>query len=156
MLSPKARRPLLMTIAVAVVAVFALSVAGSSAATKKTKHKVDLVVKAAIVGTSGDSNTVAGTVSGKPFGDGAVVYRTHPAGSDLAATYTGFSKGGTVRGTTLVTATPQPDGTTTFTGTLQAKGGTGRYRGARGKDLKVTGTLAGNILTFQIKGTIRY
>ena len=60
-----------------------------------------------------DSNTVAGTVSGKPFGDGAVVYRTHPAGSDLAATYTGFSKGGTVRGTTLVTATPQPDGTTT-------------------------------------------
>ena len=161
MLSLKARRPptarpLLITIALAVLALFALSAAGSSAATKKANYKVNLVVKAALVGTNGNSNTVAGTFSGPPYGSGAVVYRTKPAGNDIAATYTGFTEKGTLRGTTLVTPTAQPDGSTSFTGTLQVTGGTGRYRGAKAKDVKVTGTFAGNIFTFQIKGTVRY
>ena len=148
-------RRLYIGIAVAVVGMLLVpGVAGSAA--KKKKYKVDLVVHAAIVGSAGNSNTVAGEVSGKPFGDGAVVYRTHPSGSDVAATYTGFAKRGTLRGTTLVTPTAQPDGTTSFTGTLQVKGGTGRYRGAKGKDLTVTGTLKDDVLTFHITGRVRY
>ena len=55
-----------------------------------------------------------------------------------------------------MTATPQPDGTTSFDGTLQIAGGSGKYRGAKGKDLKVTGTLANNVFTFRITGSVRY
>ena len=122
----------------------------------KKKYKVDITVKAAIVETSGNSNTVAGTLSGPPGGSGAVVYRTKPSGSDIASTYTAFYKRGTLRGTALVTPAPQPDGTTSLTGTLQVKGGTGRYKGAKAKDIKITGTLSGNLLTFELKGTVRY
>jgi hypothetical protein len=141
---------------VILVAVVALLVPGLAVAAAKKKHKVDIAVKAAIVDTSGGSNTVAGTLSGNPTGEGAVVYRVKPAGSDLAAAYTAFAKAGTLRGTTLVTPAAQPDGTTSFTGTLQVKSGTGRYRGAKGKDLKITGSLANNIFTFQITGSVRY
>ena len=74
----------------------------------------------------------------------------------MAANYKAFYEKGTVRGTSLLTPAPQPDGTTKFTGTLQVTGGTGRYKGARGKDLAVEGTLANNILTFKITGTMRY
>jgi hypothetical protein len=149
---------LLLGIAGMAVALLVLAVATAPAATKKTKRTVDLVVKAARISTTGDSNTVAGAFSGPPYGSGAVIYKTHPAGTDLAATYKAYTAKGTVRGTTLVTPTPQPDGSTSFTGTLQVTGGTGRYRGAKGKDLKVTGTFvpAENVFTFQIKGTVRY
>ena len=146
-------RRLYIAIAVGVVA---LLVPGLAAAAAKKKHKVDITVHAAVVGSSGNSNTVAGTLSGPPQGSGAVVYKTKPAGSDLAATYVAFYERGTIRGTTLVTPAAQPDGTTSFTGKLQIKSGTGRYRGAKGKDLKITGSLANNILTFHITGTVRY
>jgi hypothetical protein len=148
-------RRLCIGIALTMVAMLLVpSVAGSAA--KKKKHKVDITVQAAVVGTQGDSNTVAGTLSGAPGGSGAVVYKTKPAGADLAASYTAFYAKGTLRGTTLVTATPQPDGTVSFTGTLQVKSGTGRYRGAKGKDLKIEGKSANNILTFHITGSVRY
>ena len=140
-------------IAVAVVALLVPALAGAAA---KKKHKADITVHAAIVGASGNSNTVAGALSGPPQGTGAVVYKTKPAGSDVAAKYVAYYERGTIRGTTLVTPAAQPDGTTAFTGTLQIKGGTGRYRGAKGKDLKIVGTLANNVLTFHITGTLRY
>jgi hypothetical protein len=147
-------RRLCIGIAVAVVGVLLVpGVAGSAA---KKKHKVDVSVRAAVVGTSGDSNIVAGTLSGPPAGAGAVVYRSTPSGSDIAAKYTAFYKRGTLRGTSLLTPAAQPDGTVSFSGTLQIKGGTGRYRGAKGKDLKVTGALANNVITFHITGSVRY
>ena len=107
---------------------------------------------------AGAPNTVAGTFSGQPFGSGAVVYKTRPAGSDLAATYKAYNARGSLRGTTLVTPAPQADGSTSLTGTLQVKGGTGRYRGAKGKDLKIEGKFvpAENVFTFQITGSVRY
>ena len=156
MVTRRARR-LYIGIAVVVVALLVPGLAGAAKpAAAKKKHRADITVKAAVVGTSGDSNTVAGTLSGPPQGTGAVVYRTKPAGSDLAATYVAYYERGTIRGTTLVTPAAQPDGTTAFTGTVQVKGGTGRYRGAKGKNLKLVGTLADNILTFRITGTVRY
>jgi hypothetical protein len=156
MVTHRARR-LYIAIAVGVIALLVPGLAGAAnPAAAKKKHKADITVKAAVVGTSGNSTTVAGTLSGRPTGEGAVVYKTKPSGANLAATYTAFAKAGTVRGTTLVTLAAQPDGTTSFTGTLQVKGGTGRYRGAKGKDLKIVGTLANNIFTFQITGTVRY
>jgi len=152
------RHRLIARLALAVAAALVLVVAPATGATKK-KHSVDLSVRAARVATSGDSNTVAGTFTGPPYGKGAVVYVTTPAANNaLAAKYTGYTAKGTVRGTTLVTPTPQPDGTTSFAGTLQVTGGTGRYRGARGKDLKVTGRFdpRENVFTFEITGTVRY
>jgi hypothetical protein len=151
--------PLVLAIALLVVALLASAVASAPGATKRKKYTVDLDVNAAIVASNGDRNTVAGTFTGPPYGSGAVVYKTRPGpGGAVAATYTGYHKKGTLRGTTLVTPTPQPDGTTSFNGTLQVTGGTRRFRRARGKDLKVTGTLspADNILHFEIKGTVRY
>jgi hypothetical protein len=145
-----------LCIGIAVVVVGVLLVPGVADSAAKKKHKVDVSVKAAVVGTSGNSNIVAGTLSGPPAGAGAVVYRSTPSGSDVAARYTAFYKRGTLRGTSLLTATPQPDGSVSFSGTLQIKGGTGRYRGAKGKDLKVTGTLANNVITFHITGSVRY
>ena len=147
-------RQLWIGIAVAVVGVLLVpGVAGSAA---KKKHKVDVSVRAAVVGTSGNSNIVAGALSGPPTGAGAVVYRSTPSGSDIAAKYTAFYKRGTLRGTSLLTPTAQPDGTVSFSGSLQIKSGTGKYRGAKGKDLKVTGTLANNVITFHITGSVRY
>lgn len=147
-------RRLCIGIVVAVVGVLLVpGVAGSAA---KKKHKVDVSVRAAVVGTSGNSNIVAGALSGPPTGAGAVVYRSTPAGSDIGARYTAFYKRGTLRGTSLLTPAPQADGTVSFSGTLQIKGGTGRYRGAKGKDLKVTGMLANGIITFHITGSVRY
>jgi hypothetical protein len=143
-------------IGIAVVVVGVLLVPGVADSAAKKKHKVDVSVRAAVVGTSGSSNTVVGTLAGPPTGAGAVVYRTTPSGSDIAAKYTAFYKRGTLRGTSLLTPAAQPDGTVSFSGTLQIKGGSGRYRGARGKDLKVTGTLASNVFTFHITGSVRY
>jgi hypothetical protein len=155
---PRSTSRLVLGIAALAVALLALAVATAPAATKKTKRKVDLVVKAARIATTGDSNTVAGAFTGPPYGSGVVVYKTRPAGNDLAATYKAYTAKGTLRGTTLVTPTAQPDGSTSFVGTLQVAGGTGRYRGAKGRDLKVTGAFvpAENVFTFQIKGTVRY
>jgi hypothetical protein len=150
-------RRLSIAIAVAVIALLVPSVAGAPAASKK-KHKADVSVRAARVDTQGDSNTVVGTLSGAPLGSGAVVYKTKPAGSQLAATYRAFTAKGSFRGTSLVTPTPQADGSTAFAGKLQVKGGTGRYRGAKGKDLDITGRFdpVTNVFTFSIKGSIRY
>jgi hypothetical protein len=143
--------------AIAMAVVVALLVPGvATPKAPKKKHKVDISVRAAVVGTSGNSNIVAGALSGPPTGAGAVVYRSTPSGSDIAAKYTAFYKKGTVRGTSLLTPAPQPDGTVSFSGTLQIKGGTGKYRGAKGKDLKVTGALANNLITFHITGSVRY
>jgi len=147
-------RRLWIGIAVAVVGVLLVPGVASSAA--KKKHKADITVKAAVVGSSGNGNLIAGALSGPPGGAGAVVYRSQASGSDIAAKYTAFYEKGTLRGTSVVTPAAQPDGSTSFTGTLQVKSGTGRYKGAKGKDLKVTGNLANNVVTFHITGTIRY
>ncbi len=148
---------LVLVAAVATLALLVPTVANAPGAAK-AKRKVDLVVKAAAVATTGDRNTVTGTFTGPPYGSGAVVYKTRPSGGNVAATYIGYTSKGTLRGTTLVTPAPQPDGTVNFAGTLQVKGGTGRYRGATGKDLKVTGSFSptDEVFTFQIKGTVRY
>ena len=128
-------------------------VAGSAA---KRKRTVDITVNAAVVDRANGVNTVAGALSGKPFGPGAVVYKSRTSGSDIAATYKAFYAKGTVRGTSLLTPTPQPDGSISFKGKLEVKSGTGKYRGATGKDLKVTGTLADNRIRFHITGSVRY
>jgi hypothetical protein len=146
-------RRLHIPIAVAIVALLVPALAGAQA---KKRRAVDIAVKAAVVDNAGGVNTVAGAISGRPIGSGAVVYRTRADGSELVSRYTAFARRGSIRGTTRVTPTPQPDGSTSFSGTLQVEGGTGRYRGARGRDLEIEGTLANNVFTFRITGTVRY
>ena len=66
-------RRLYILIAVAVVGVLLVpGVAGSAA---KKKRAVDVTAKAAIVAQAGGVNTVAGSLTGKPAGPGAVVYK---------------------------------------------------------------------------------
>jgi hypothetical protein len=146
-------RRLCIGIAVVVMGVLLMPGVADSAAKKRA---VDITVKAAVVDSANGVNTVAGTLSGKPFGSGAVVYKSRLSGSDIAATYKAFYAKGTLRGTSLLTPTPQPDGSISFAGNLQVKGGTGKYHDATGKDLKVTGTLANNLIRFHITGSVRY
>src|ERR1044072_9072103 len=101
-------RRLCIGIAVVVVGVHLVPGVADSAA--KKKHKVDVSVRAAVVGTSGNSNIVAGTLSGPPARAGGVGCRSTPSGAGVAARYTAFYRRGTRRGTSLLTATSQPDG----------------------------------------------
>ena len=145
-----------LCIGIAVVVMGMLLMPGVAGSAAKKKRAVDITVKAAVVDSANGVNTVAGALSGEPFGSGAVVYKSRASGSDIAATYKAFYAKGTLRGTSLLTPTPQPDGSISFNGKLQVKGGTGTYRGAEGKDLKVTGTLANNLIRFHITGSVRY
>jgi hypothetical protein len=145
-----------LRIGIAVVVTGVLLTPGVAGSAAKTKRAVDITVKAAVVDSANGVNTVAGALSGKPFGSGAVVYKSRPSGSAIAATFKAFYAKGTLRGTSLLTPTSQPDGSISFNGTLQVKGGTGKYRDAEGKDLKVTGTLTNNRISFRITGGVRY
>jgi hypothetical protein len=147
-------RRLCIGIAVAVVGVLLVpGVAGSAA---KKKHKVDVSVRAAVVGTSGDSNIVAGTLSGPPAEPVRWCTGARRPGPTSRPSTRRSTRGAPCAGRASSPRRPQPDGTVSFSGTLQIKGGTGRYRGAKGKDLKVTGALANNVITFHITGSVRY
>ena len=89
-------RRLCIGIAVVVMGVLLMPGVADSAAEKK--RAVDITVKAAVVDSANGVNTVAGALSGKPFGSGAVVYKSRTSGSDIAATYKAFYAKGTLRG----------------------------------------------------------
>src|SRR3954454_2597575 len=98
-----------LCIGIAVVVMGVLLMPGVADSAAKKKRAVDITVKAAVVDSANGVNTVAGALSGKPFGSGAVVYKSRSSGSDVAATYKAFYAKGTLRGTSLLTPTPQPD-----------------------------------------------
>ena len=97
----------------------------------------------------------AGFLSDSKLGEGA----TTSQGSFSGATTTGgliaFFDHGTLRGSFSFTAAPQPDGSVTFTGTTKYRGGTGRYRGAKGSG-RVTATQdADGYTTFDYSQTLK-
>lgn len=145
---------------VALVAVVALAFAGSAFAAKAKNHKVNVTVTATGLVAANGVTTVVGTVTGKPFrGEGAIVYRVKAApGGKLAAKVRAFSTLGSLSGTTLVTSTAGPNGSSTYTGTAKVTGGTGAYAHAKGSNLKVTGGIASATapLVVKITGSVKY
>jgi hypothetical protein len=81
----------------------------------------------------------AGFLSDAKHGEGAFTSQGSFSGATASGGLIAFFDHGTVRGSFTFTATAPPGGSVTYTGTTKLKGGTGRYRGAKGSG-RVTGT----------------
>ena len=133
------------------LAVGASALAGGTFALAAVKHHVSQTVKVSSISQSsnypnpGSRNTSAGTVTGT-LGSGAIVQKLLITGHPTVTTYTfsatstGFYAHGTTKVSVTGTATAQANGSTTVAGHGHYTGGTGRYRGARGK-FSFTGTI---------------
>ncbi len=99
-----------------------------------------------------------GTISGKPFGSGTVdLLATLGANQTMTAEFTLANGRGSAFGT--ATTTYSISGSEiTFTGTATIEGGTGRYRGITGTNLKVYdhNTLDGQNGTLTLTGKVRF
>jgi hypothetical protein len=102
-------------------------------------HKVNATALAKTVKVSGNTATVAGIISDKTFGNGAVVYKVIGTGPTQKTTIEVFSEKGTAKGKGTVQVTTNPNGTATFSGKGTITGGTGQFKGATGK-FTATGT----------------
>jgi hypothetical protein len=71
---------------------------------------------------------------------------------------TAFYKKGTVTVSGPIVSTPQPDGSATYAGTVTAKGGTGLWKGVRGKLTfnAVQSAQDQTLTTYTLKGTLIY
>jgi hypothetical protein len=132
----------ILMLAVVAVAVPAVAVTAASGASKKT-YKVSWhgVGKAKTTG-----NKVVGTMSGKPFGkctqNSTVVIPK--------LIFVMKCKGGTVKGAFTITSPLNSDN---IKATWKITGGTGKFKGAKGK-----GTMTGKLSTSaqNTKGTVKY
>lgn len=140
-----------MTLALVALIVAAVAVPAGNAATKKS-HKINATVTARGL----EGNTVTGTIKGA-LGSGAVVYVVSggPNGTQNLAIQSFFAKG-TLKAKGNVTVAVQPDGSATVVGSGNVTGGTGAYKGAKGK-FTTTGTIDKNgIIHATITGTAKY
>jgi len=123
------------------------------------RHEVDVTGATKMVdspsqGTAHDQ----GTVSGKPFGDGAVdILVTFGPNQTATGTFTIDAKAGSAFGTVDMTYTVA-NGEIDFNGTADFTGGTGDYRGIRGEDLAAHdhNTLDGQNGVFELDGFVEY
>ncbi len=146
------KRFMILTLAVLSVAALAPGVAQA-----QRPRPVTINQQVARIATEGNSFTSAGIVSGGPGRRGAVTGRTTMSGNVFRTRFTVFYSRGTVRAESTLTATPRPDGGTTFSGRGSFTGGSGAYRGARGR-FTVTGTLPRNstVANLRLRGSIAY
>jgi hypothetical protein len=133
------------------LAVGASALAGGTFALAAVKHHVSQTVKTSSISQSanypspGSRNTSAGTVTGS-LGSGAVIQKLVITGHPTVTTYTFkvtgtvFYAHGTTRASASGTATAQTNGSAAVSGHGHYTGGTGLYRGARGK-FTFTGTI---------------
>lgn len=134
-----------------------------------TKHKVAATVQLATI--SQDSNfpavgsgvTDAGIVKAKPGGRGAETDRLKvtaapaPGQLTLTGTSTLFFAKGTETAKLSIQAAAAADGSITYTGSGKFSKGTGLYKGISGNVTFTGSSPAGsNVVTLQVKGTVRY
>ena len=99
-----------------------------------------------------------GTISGKPFGSGTVdLLATLGPNQTMTAEFTIANRRGSAFGTATTTYSISGN-EITFTGTASLDGGTGRYRGISGANLKVFdhNTLDGKNGTLTLTGKVRF
>jgi hypothetical protein len=147
------RRRISLTIALVAVLATAVAVPTVVAATKKSHNAASHVVARDLTG-----NTVTGTVKGK-LGSGAVIYtvKSNPDGSQHLAGAAFYSNGTVkVKADIKFAAAPNPDGSTSFTGTGKFTGGSGKFKGSTGS-FTTTGKIASDgLITADIKGNVKY
>lgn len=145
----------------AAVCVVWIATTGAYGATSPTKHKVSDTIELRVL-TSGPTGAIfTGTVRDKANGAGAVVVSAKSGASsttnDIAGT--GFFKSGTIKVKGSITAMARSDGSgVDFAGTASAVGGTGAFKGAKGK-LKLVGSATSQDPTYQtykLTGTLTY
>ncbi len=139
-----------------VVALVLLCVAAAPAAAG-TRRAADITQTVAVLSTEGGVVRSAGANAGTPGGDGAVTGRTTVENGVFRTVFTNYYDDGTIRAVSLLTREQRPDGSTAFTGSGTFTGGTGRYRGARGR-FEVTATVptGSAVGTFRLRGRISY
>jgi hypothetical protein len=133
-----------------------VTVVGSTGASARPRlHTFTAHAKLAIL----DSKSSGGSISGGPFGRTGAAFLTYKAnGSKLTGTGYEYGPAGRMSGPYSVTISGPANGPTTFVGTGQVTGGTGRFRGAHGTT-KINGTAppgTGSIGTFTIKYSVTY
>jgi hypothetical protein len=162
----------LALLAILVVAGLAASATADGKA-KTHKHSLKGTVELGTIKTTGQFPQVGSTLidagiftGGRPFGSGAesdslkvTSLKTSPS---VVVTVAGtarlyFDRGGSLNSKVTFTATPQSDGSTTYTGSGHFAGGTGPYKGAKGK-VSFSGSLPANseIATLSVKGSVSY
>ena len=112
----------------------------------------------AMIGPNGQSGSkFAGEFAGRPLRTAALLFRNTVANSESNGKAQIYTKRGTIRANTTNQVQPQPDGSVLFPGTFKITGGTGRYRGARGRGT-FDGVLPANSTIFEVtvEGKIRY
>lgn len=120
-------------------------------------HSVSVTGKVTGVAVQGATNVDVGLFTGS-LGETLAVFRTKAlSNGKLSSTFTAYTRNGTLKGTALQTPTTNASGAAILTGTAKVIGGTGRYKGATGK-LTTSGTepKGGSVITYKLKGTVRY
>jgi hypothetical protein len=124
---------------------------------KKRPHAIAASVRLAIIGANATDNFYAGQITGKPWGTAALLARNRASGSKSIGRAVIYATRGTVKAPIVNQVEPQPDGSVRFPGTFKITGGTGRYKGAKGKG-EFNGVLpaGSNVFTFELRGNVRY
>jgi hypothetical protein len=146
-------------ILLALTLVLALVVApGAAEAAKKKTRNLRGTIHMAMIGPNGNSGSkFAGEYVGRPLGTAALLFRNTVANSESNGKAVIYTRKGTIRANATNQLQPQPDGSVLLPGTFKITGGTGRYKGARGR-----GTFAGvlpansTIFEVEVEGKIRY
>ena len=127
--------------------------------TRRESHRVDLEGVTRTTGAPGPGMLEdQGTVTGRPFGPGTVdIIVTFGAPGSVTGTFEIDATKGSAFGTLRMDYTIAA-GEIEFTGTASFTGGTGKYRGIRGKDLAATdtNTLDGQNGRLTLKGKAKY
>ena len=136
--------------------VLLLCVASAADARKhhRRSHAFDVTYRTADVSTSPDGSFV---VAGVGSDGSALVVRGITTGNSVTDTATSFSSKGTQHTSDTFTATGNPDGSVSFSGSGKFLGGTGRYRGISGT-YTISGTQAANdtVTVIRVHGTAIY
>jgi hypothetical protein len=126
---------------------------------KRESHRVDLEGVTRTTGAPGPGMLEdEGTITGRPFGPGTVdIIVSFGDPGTVTGTFEIDAAKGSAFGTLAMTYTIAA-GEIEFTGTASFTGGTGKYRGIRGKDLAATdrNTLDGQNGRLTLKGITRY
>lgn len=123
------------------VALFLVMVAGASAATSTTQTvHLSGTIRGAIADTATPGKIkIAGTVTDRGLGAGAIVFDRAGIGPKATSPFTGYVTHGSFRGISTSDNTSNADGTLTISnGSFVISGGGGKYRNAKG-----TGTFQG-------------
>jgi hypothetical protein len=138
-----------------------LALAGAGAADARAASEPLRIVSAqAIIGTEGGDLTLVGDLAGTLGSEGAAVTNATLVEGGLTARFTVFTARGTLRGRAAVDATAPgtagvPD-SSTYDGSARIVGGTGAYRGARGRATVAATSMPGSIIvTFRLNGTLK-